>query len=125
MRTRLLLALLLMSVLTADAGPPSATPEVPRDLVVRDYKPHVTLAWTCDRAPTSGFEVERAIVAGVRTPKPDRFKRVGTPGRDTRTFRDLTSQPGLTYAYRIRAVGNGTVSAYSTEVIVKVNADRR
>ena len=62
----------------------------------------------------------RAIVDGSPNPRPDQFKRIGVAGREARSFRDPASRPGLTYIYRVRAAGPGTVSPYSTEVIVKV-----
>ncbi len=92
----------------------------PRHLTVVRYKPHVVLGWTYDGAMTTGFEIERAIVDGSPNPRPDQFKRIGVAGREARSFRDPASRPGLTYIYRVRAAGPGTVSPYSTEVIVKV-----
>ena len=124
MRTHALLVMLLVTAVAADASPP-VTLEAPRNLVVRDYKPHVILGWTYDGAGTAGFEIERAIAAGHGTAKADRFTRVGAPGRDARTFRDAGSHAGTTYVYRIRAVGAGTVSPWSTELIVRVNTTRR
>ncbi|MBI2204602.1 MAG: fibronectin type III domain-containing protein [Candidatus Rokubacteria bacterium] len=93
----------------------------PRHLAVVRYKPHVVLGWSYDGAMTTGFEVERSIVDGSPDARPDQFKRIGVAGRDARSFRDPTSRPGMTYIYRIRAAGPGTVSPYSTEVIVKIN----
>lgn len=93
----------------------------PRHLAVVRYKPHVVLGWSYDGAMTTGFEVERSIVDGSPNARPDQFKRIGVAGRDARSFRDPTSRPGMTYIYRIRAAGPGTVSPYSTEVIVKIN----
>lgn len=103
----------------------SVTLDAPRYLTVLDYTPRVVLAWTYDGALTTGFEVERAIVAGAPNARADRFTRIGAPGRDTRTFRDPTSHAGMTYVYRVRAVGTGTMSPYSKDLIVKVYARKR
>ncbi|MBI1734231.1 MAG: hypothetical protein HYR51_03565 [Candidatus Rokubacteria bacterium] len=91
-----------------------AAPQHPH--VVR-YAPHVVLGWTHDGERVWRFEVERAIAGGA-------FKRIGTPGRDARTFRDPTSRPGVTYLYRLRAVGADAVSRYSDEILVKVRTAR-
>jgi hypothetical protein len=106
------------------ATPRSVTLDAPRHLTVLDYKPRVVLGWTYDGTLTTGFEVERAIVAGAPNARPDRFTQIGAPGREARRFRDPTSHAGMTYVYRIRAVGTGTMSPYS-EIIVRVNAARR
>ena len=121
MRMRALVILLFAT----SAASSSVALEAPRNLVVRDYQPHVTLAWTYDGAKTTGFEIERATVAGSTTAHPDQFRRVGAPTRDARTFRDAGSHAGMTYVYRIRAVGAGTVSPWSTELIVRVGTTRR
>lgn len=107
------------------APPPAVTLDAPRHLTVRDYTPRVVLAWTYDGALTTGFEIERAVLDGAPNAQPDRFTRVGAPGPVARTFRDPASHPGMTYVYRIRAVGTGTVSPYSKEIIVKVHASKR
>ena len=99
--------------------------ERPRDLTVLRYTPHVVLGWTYDGAMTTGFEIERAIVDGAPNARPDQFKHIGVAGRDARIFRDPTSHAGMTYRYRIRAAGPGTVSPYSLEVIVKINSPAR
>jgi hypothetical protein len=113
-------ALLLMTAATGHAGrgerPPSVTLEAPTDLTVVRYKPDVVLRWAHAGTFTRGYEVERAVASGP-------FRRVGAPGRNARTFRDAASSPGLMYVYRIRAVGVGSVSPYSTELIVIVNPD--
>lgn len=111
----------------AAPAPRTESLDRPRHLTVLRYKPHVVLGWTYDGAMTSGFEIERSIVAGSSSARPDQFRQIGVAGRSARSFRDATSRPGMTYVYRIRAAGPGTVSPYSTEVIVKINtaADRR
>ena len=90
-----------------------AAPQHPH--VVR-YWPHVVLGWTHDGERVVRFEVARSVAGGA-------FKRIGTPGRDARTFRDPTSRPGV-YVYRIRAVGTDATSPWSDELLVKVKAPR-
>jgi hypothetical protein len=115
------LVILLAALLALGAG---LAPETPRHLTVRDYKPRVVLGWTHDGGATT-FEIERAIVDGSPKARYDAFSRVGTPAGAARTFRDQTSHPGMTYAYRIRAVHRGAVSPWSTEIVVKVNRTPR
>jgi hypothetical protein len=105
-------------------APRTESLDPPRHLTVRRYQPHVELGWTHDGGMTTGFEVERAIVAGTAHPRPDQFRKIGAPGREARSFRDPTSRPGMTYRYRLRAVGTGAVSPYSSEVIVRITAAR-
>jgi hypothetical protein len=100
------LALAALLVLTAPQHPHVAR-----------YAPHVVLAWQHGGDRISHFEVERAVGRGP-------FKRVGTPGRDARTFRDPTSRPGVTYLYRIRAIGAGAASPWSDEILVRTRAPR-
>ena len=91
-----------------------AAPQHPH---VARYMPHVVVAWQHDGEGVARFEVERSTAGGA-------FKRIGTPGRETRTFRDPTSRPGVTYVYRVRAIGTDAVSAYSPEILVKAKAPR-
>lgn len=111
---------LLGTAALAPGPPPVESLDAPRNLVVLRYQPRVVLGWTYDGALTTGFEMERAIVAGSTGHRPSAFTPIGTPGRDTRRFRDPTSRPGMTYVYRVRAIGVGTVSPYSKEIIVRV-----
>ena len=106
------------------ATPPPVSLEAPRHLTVLRYTPRVVIAWTYDSDRTTGFEVERAILDGVPNARPDRFTKVGAPNRDARSFRDPTSHGGMTYVYRIRAIGAGTTSPYSKELIVRIHAPR-
>lgn len=102
---------------TTAPSPANVTLEPPAGLTVVRYKPHVVIAWTHAARLATGYEIERAIGAGA-------FRRIGTAGRDARTFRDRTSSPGTTYVYRVRAVGTGVVSPYKA-VIVIVEPDSR
>jgi hypothetical protein len=95
----------------------STTLEAPSGLTVLRYKPDVVLAWTHGGASTTGYELERAMGGGP-------FRRIGTPGRQARTFRVTGSASGVMSVYRIRAVGAGAVSPYSQEVVVFAEPDR-
>ena len=104
----------------SSSSAPTVTLDAPRHLVVLHYQPRVVIGWTYDGQLTTGFEVERAN--GAESPL--RFHRVATPGRDARSFRDPTSHAGPTYVYRVRAVGAGTISPYSKELIVWMTSRR-
>lgn len=91
-----------------------AAPQHPH---VARYTPHVVLSWQHDGQGVARFEIERSTAGGA-------FKRIGTPGREARTFRDPTSRTGVTYVYRVRAVGTDAVSPYSAEILVKARAPR-
>ena len=106
------------------AAPPAVSLEAPRHLTVLRYTPRVVIAWTYDSDPAAGFEVERAILDGVPNARPDRFTKVGAPNREARSFRDPTSHAGMAYVYRVRAIGAGTASPYSKELIVRIHAPR-
>lgn len=108
-----------------NSPPPTLTLDAPTHLTVLRYKPRVLLGWTYEGPLTTGFEIERAVIDGASNAHPDRFTRIGTPGREARSFRDPTSRAGMAYIYRIRAVGAGTASPWAKEIIVKVNASAK
>ena len=90
---------------------------VPQHPYVARYTPDIVLGWQHGGERVSHFEVERSIGGGA-------FRRIGTAARDARTFRDHTSRPGVTYLYRVRAVGVDVTSEWSDELLVRMKAPR-
>lgn len=79
----------------------------------------VNLTWTDNATNETGFAVERCTGAGCTD-----FAVIAAPGPRNNTgsvsFSDTTVTLGLTYSYRVRAVGAGGSSGYSNIATVTV-----
>jgi len=70
----------------------------------------IDLAWTDNSATENGFEIERLDSMGV-------FQPIGVVGANLTFFQDTGLAPGAAFTYRVRAVNNLGVSAYSDEAV--------
>jgi serine protease AprX len=98
--------------------PPPADPLAPSDLeasVVTDSS--VTLTWTDNATDETGYEVQRCTGAGCSG-----FNQVASLGAGVTSWTDTSVGAEATYGYRVRAVRNGTHSAYSETAYVTTPA---
>jgi len=72
----------------------------------------VTLTWTDQAADETGFAVERAPGTGTA------FAQIGTTGANIATYTDSGLAASTSYTYRVRALRNASVSAYSNTTVV-------
>jgi len=69
----------------------------------------VALAWTAPADPITGYELERAVGAGA-------FAALANPAAPAAGYSDGGLATGTAYRYRVRAVGAGGASAWTSEV---------
>jgi hypothetical protein len=98
-----------LSVALADAPPPPAPLAAPSNLVAEVVSNNqVNLTWTDNSINETGFAVYRREGGGPWT-------RIVLVGPNVTRFADLDVRPGIVYAYRVQAVRDGEVSAWSNE----------
>jgi uncharacterized repeat protein (TIGR02543 family) len=73
----------------------------------------VNLTWVDKSANETGFNIERRLgTTGA-------WEEIGTVGAGVRAYTDTTVDPNTSYGYRVRAVADDAVSAYSNIASVK------
>lgn len=72
----------------------------------------VNLSWVDYANNESAFEIQRSLDGGSS------WITIGTAGSNVMTYSDLTTVAQQTYAYRVRAMGNGSSSAWSNVVVI-------
>lgn len=93
-----------------------AAPTAPAGLAATASDPYsVALGWT----DTSDSETSQAV---ERSSDGVEWATIATLDRNVTTFTDNGVEPGLTYAYRVRAANGGGASPYSNEASVAVPA---
>lgn len=75
----------------------------------------VPMSWAMSGADHTGFEIQRAAGTGA-------FSTLVNLPADARQHVDATGQPGSVYRYRIRALRDGTPSAFSAEISATISA---
>jgi PKD repeat protein len=102
---------------TITVSAPSVTVAAPSGLTAKVSGKTVTLAWSDNSTNEDGFYVERAAKPG-RKQQPA-WSRVATLGPNVKTFAQTVASG--TWLYRVQAFRtDGVVSAYSSEVSVRV-----
>lgn len=91
------------SLNTAVSGPGAPTAAT---ATVVSYR-QVNLTWTDNSATETGFEIERSTSGGA-------FTNITTVSAGVTAYRDVSVAGNTTYQYRVRAVNQAGVSAYST-----------
>jgi uncharacterized repeat protein (TIGR02543 family) len=73
----------------------------------------VNLTWVDKSTNETGFSIERRLgTTGA-------WAEVGTVGAGIKAYSDTTTDPNTSYGYRVRAIADGAVSAYSNIASVK------
>jgi hypothetical protein len=100
----------------AEEPPPGPGPTAPEGLTARAVSPtQVNLVWVDTSGDETGFEIQRRTGGGD-------WMRLAVVAAGVTRFGDLEVQPNTSYTYRVRALGDGTASAWSNEASVTTPA---
>lgn len=87
-----------------------ARPDAPSDLVLTNVSAkQVAIAWKYSGATVTSFEIQRANGGAA-------FGTLGSADGSARSYTDLAVLPQTPYRYRVRAIGPGGTSDFSSEV---------
>lgn len=100
-------------------NPPVQTPGAPTNLFGSNITSSgVTLSWSDNSSIESGFVIERSLLNGA-------FNQIAVLNANVTAYRDEGLQPSVTYLYRVKAVGAGgssdwTSASITTAVVVVI-----